>query len=77
MALQGLSLLPYPIGSDPLLIALGLPQHYCGRGLMKRFETGAELAKEMGLSEAKLAQTFADYVKVTKNPKLDPFGKKL
>ena len=44
---------------------------------MKRFETGAELAKEMGLSEKKLAQVFADYVAVTKNPKSDPFGKKL
>lgn len=44
---------------------------------MKRFETGAELAKEMGLPESKLAQVFADYVKVTKDPKTDPFGKKL
>ncbi|KAL8277238.1 hypothetical protein RQP46_010307 [Phenoliferia psychrophenolica] len=51
-------------------------KHYCGRGLMKRFETGAELAKDMGLSEAKLAQVFADYVKVCKDPKTDPFGKK-
>ncbi|KAK4702622.1 hypothetical protein P7C70_g3598, partial [Phenoliferia sp. Uapishka_3] len=51
-------------------------KHYCGRGLMKRFETGAELAKEMGLPEKKLEQVFADYVKVCKNPKLDPFGKK-
>ena len=52
-------------------------QHYCGRGLMKRIETGAELAKEMGLPEAKLAQVFADYVKVCNDPKTDPFGKKL
>lgn len=44
---------------------------------MKRFETGAELAKEMGLPESKLAQVFSDYVKVTKDPKTDPFGKKL
>lgn len=44
---------------------------------MKRFETGAELAKEMGLPEAKLAKVFADYVKVCKDPKTDPFGKKL
>lgn len=44
---------------------------------MKRFETGAELAKDMGLSEKKLAQVFADYVKVCKDPKTDPFGKKL
>ncbi len=52
-------------------------QHYCGRGLMKRIETGAELAKEMGLPEAKLAQVFSDYVKVCNDPKTDPFGKKL
>lgn len=44
---------------------------------MKRFETGAELAKEMGLSEKRLAQVFADYVAVAKDPKTDPFGKKL
>ncbi|KAM0750965.1 Flavocytochrome c [Meredithblackwellia eburnea MCA 4105] len=51
-------------------------KHYCGRGLMKRFETGAELAKEMGLSEAKLKKTFDDYMKVVKDPKTDPWGKK-
>ncbi|SCV70307.1 BQ2448_1701 [Microbotryum intermedium] len=51
-------------------------KHYCGRGLMKRFETGEEVAKEMGLSKDKLAQVFADYVAVTKDPKKDPFGKK-
>jgi hypothetical protein len=44
---------------------------------MKRFETGEELAKEMGLSKEKLAQVFTDYVAVTKDPKTDPFGKKL
>lgn len=52
-------------------------KHYCGRGLMKRFETGAELAKEMGLSAARLEQVFKDYVAVAKNPETDPFGKKL
>lgn len=52
-------------------------QHYVGRGLMKRFETGEELAKEMGLPASKLAQVFADYTKVVQDPKTDPFGKKL
>jgi hypothetical protein len=52
-------------------------KHYCGRGLMKRFETGAELAKEMGLSEQKLAEVFAQYVEVAKHPETDPFGKRL
>ncbi|ORY86711.1 FAD binding domain-domain-containing protein [Leucosporidium creatinivorum] len=51
-------------------------KHYCGRGLMKRFETGEELAKEMGLPASKLEQVFADYTKVVKDPKTDPFGKK-
>lgn len=44
---------------------------------MKRFETGEELAKEMGLPASKLEQVFADYTKVVKDPKTDPFGKKL
>ncbi|KAK4055383.1 Osmotic growth protein [Microbotryomycetes sp. JL221] len=51
-------------------------KHYVGRGLMKRFENGEELAKEMGLPAKKLADTFANYVEVTKDPKKDPFGKK-
>ena len=42
---------------------------------MKRFESGAALAKEMGIPESTLAKTFADYSKVAKANK-DPFGKK-
>lgn len=52
-------------------------KHYCGRGLMKKIETRAELAKEFGLPESKLIQVFADYEKVCKDPKTDPFGKRL
>lgn len=44
---------------------------------MKNIATRKELAVEMGLSEAKLAQVFGDYEKVCANPKSDPFGKKL
>ncbi|KAJ7502855.1 FAD binding domain-containing protein [Mycena galericulata] len=50
-------------------------KHYCGRGLMKRFESGDELAKEMGLKPEVLKKTFADYNAVVRSKK-DPFGKK-
>ncbi|OCB85175.1 fumarate reductase [Sanghuangporus baumii] len=50
-------------------------KHYVGRGLMKRFESGAALAKEMGIPESTLAKTFADYSAAVKANK-DPFGKK-
>ena len=36
-------------------------KHYVGRGIMKRFSSGAEIAKDMGISTAKLADTFAKY----------------
>lgn len=42
---------------------------------MKRFESGAALAKEMGISESTLAKTFSDYTSGAKAQK-DPFGKK-
>ncbi|KAJ3060765.1 hypothetical protein HDU98_003268, partial [Podochytrium sp. JEL0797] len=50
-------------------------KHYMGRGLMKHFKSGAELAKEMGISPAALEETFKKYnhIAQTKN---DPFGKK-
>ncbi|KAJ3326429.1 hypothetical protein HDU93_002451 [Gonapodya sp. JEL0774] len=50
-------------------------RHYQGRGLMKNFKSGAELAKEMGISLAKLKSTFDAYNKVAETKK-DPFGKK-
>ncbi|KAF7795504.1 hypothetical protein EIP86_006666 [Pleurotus ostreatoroseus] len=50
-------------------------KHYVGRGLMKRFENGEELAKEMGISAQALKKTFDDYNAVVKSKK-DPFGKK-
>lgn len=51
-------------------------QHYVGRGLMKKFDTVEEVAKEMGLPVSKLQGTFDAYMEVCKDPKKDPFGKK-
>ncbi|KIM77168.1 hypothetical protein PILCRDRAFT_77009 [Piloderma croceum F 1598] len=50
-------------------------KHYVGRGLMKRFESGTALAKEMGLDPKVLAKTFEDY-NTSVRTKKDPFGKK-
>jgi dTDP-4-dehydrorhamnose reductase len=36
-------------------------RHYQGRGLMKRFESGAELAKELGVSVQVIEDTFNKY----------------
>jgi hypothetical protein len=43
---------------------------------MKRFESGAALAKEIGIKPEELKKTFADYNAVAKSKK-DPFGKKV
>ena len=51
-------------------------KHYCGRGLMKRFESGEALAKEMGIKPEVLKKTFDDYNQIAKAKK-DPFGKKV
>ena len=51
-------------------------KHYVGRGLMKRFENGEALAKEIGISAAELKKTFDDY-NVSVRTKKDPFGKKV
>ncbi|KAI9572377.1 Flavocytochrome c [Boletus coccyginus] len=50
-------------------------KHYVGRGLMKRFDSGEALAKEMGISPAYLKKTFETYNAGSKAKK-DPFGKK-
>ncbi|KAH9915155.1 fumarate reductase [Epithele typhae] len=50
-------------------------KHYVGRGLMKRYESGEALAKDMGIPAATLKKTFDDYNAVVKAKK-DPFGKK-
>ncbi|KAI9636392.1 FAD binding domain-containing protein [Dioszegia hungarica] len=51
-------------------------KHYVGRGLMRRFGSGDELAKEIGCSPEVLKKTFDDHNKYSKNPGSDPFGKK-
>jgi succinate dehydrogenase/fumarate reductase flavoprotein subunit len=51
-------------------------KHYVGRGLMKRYESGEALAKDMGLKPEQLKKTFDDYNAVSKS-KNDPFGKKV
>jgi len=50
-------------------------KHYVGRGLMKRFESGAALAKEFGISTAALQKTFDEYNVAIRNQK-DQYGKK-
>ena len=50
-------------------------KHYVGRGLMKRFESGEALAKEMGLAPEVLKKTFDEYNEIARAKK-DPFGKK-
>ncbi|KNZ64337.1 hypothetical protein VP01_103g5 [Puccinia sorghi] len=51
-------------------------KHYVGRGLMKRFESGSDLAKEMGLPESKLKGTFDEYVQIGQGKKSDPHKKR-
>ncbi|KAL1747081.1 FAD binding domain-containing protein [Schizophyllum fasciatum] len=50
-------------------------KHYVGRGLMKRCNSGDELAKEFGLSPSVLKKTFELYNQSVRTQK-DPFGKK-
>ncbi|GAA5878002.1 hypothetical protein JCM3774_005976 [Rhodotorula dairenensis] len=51
-------------------------KHYVGRGLMKKFDTVEDVAKEMGIPASKLQATFDQYMEICKDPKKDPFGKK-
>ncbi|KAI9355212.1 FAD binding domain-containing protein [Pilaira anomala] len=51
-------------------------RHYAGRGLMKRFENGQELAKEMGISPSHLEKTFDTYNKIADGKVKDPWGKR-
>ncbi|EIN12076.1 fumarate reductase [Punctularia strigosozonata HHB-11173 SS5] len=50
-------------------------KHYVGRGLMKKFNSGEELAKEIGIKPEELKKTFDEYNTVARTKK-DPFGKK-
>lgn len=50
-------------------------KHYHGRGLMKHYKSGAELARDMGISPSALEATFKSYNQAAKT-NTDPFGKK-
>jgi len=50
-------------------------EHYEGRGLMKKFNSGAELAKEIGCPVENLAKTFSEYNAFAATGKKDIFGK--
>jgi flavocytochrome c len=50
-------------------------KHYVGRGLMKKFSSGAELAKEMNVPVSKLDSIFKRYSEEAKTDK-DEYGKK-
>jgi succinate dehydrogenase/fumarate reductase flavoprotein subunit len=50
-------------------------KHYMGRGLMKFYKNGAELAKDCGFNAVNLEKTFATYNEISKTKKC-PFGKK-
>ena len=50
-------------------------KHYVGRGIMKKFGSGAEVAREIGVPPAKLAETFAKYNAAAERNTC-PFGKK-
>jgi flavocytochrome c len=52
-------------------------KHYQGRGLMKHFKTGADLAKEFGVSSDALAKTFADYTAIIERGQADQYGKNI
>ena len=52
-------------------------KHYVGRGLMKRFESGEALAKEIGIEPHVLKKTFDDYNLISSGKAKDPFGKKV
>lgn len=51
-------------------------KHYVGRGLMKYFKNGDELAKEIGIPSSELKKTFDDYNAIAEGKVKDPWGKK-
>ena len=51
-------------------------KHYVGRGLMKHFKNGEELAKEIGIPPSELQKTFDDYNLIAEGKVKDPWGKK-
>ena len=50
-------------------------KHYVGRGIMKKFNSGNEVAREMGIDPSHLRETFEKYNRCAQT-KACPFGKK-
>jgi len=50
-------------------------KHYTGRGLMKRYDSGAQMARDMGIPADKLAATFAAYNQAGQKQQ-DRYGRK-
>lgn len=50
-------------------------KHYVGRGIMRRFENGRDVAKALNIAPEKLEDTFKKYNEVAESGKC-PFGKK-
>uniref|UniRef100_A0A6B2L0T2 fumarate reductase (NADH) n=1 Tax=Arcella intermedia TaxID=1963864 RepID=A0A6B2L0T2_9EUKA len=50
-------------------------KHYEGRGLMKKYNSGQDLAKDMGIPASQLQASFNEYNEIAKSGK-DPWGKK-
>lgn len=48
--------------------------HYCGRGVMRKFNNGAELAKEMKVPVEKIAETFNAHNELAEKSVKDPEG---
>ncbi|KAG1378406.1 hypothetical protein G6F60_005716 [Rhizopus arrhizus] len=51
-------------------------RHYAGRGLMKKFDNGEALAKEMNISPKQLEETFNIYNAIAEGKIKDPWGKR-
>merc|ERR1739846_16790 len=49
-------------------------KHYTGRGVMKFYETGADLAKDMGIPLATLEATHEEHYQAAKKTEKDPDG---
>ncbi|KAG1432789.1 hypothetical protein G6F57_022697 [Rhizopus arrhizus] len=45
-------------------------RHYAGRGLMRKFDNGEALAKEMGISPKHLEKTFETYNAIAEDVRL-------
>jgi flavocytochrome c len=51
-------------------------EHYCGRGVMKRYDSGAALAKDMGIDVSVLKQTLDDHTSIGEKQLSNPDGGK-